>query len=218
MSVRGMELTGKRFNRWSVIDRGESQDGRVSWNCICDCGNTGIIDTRRLVHKKSQSCGCIRDEMQLKHGQSGQGGVRTGEYTSWHQMKQRCLNENDKRYPDYGGRGIKVYEPWLEFTNFFKDMGSKPTEKHSIDRIDVNGNYEPSNCKWSDDYEQQRNIRVHKNNKLGVKGVHFDVRRNKYTAQLYANGKRRYMKRFDSLDEAIEGRKQAELKYWGESS
>jgi hypothetical protein len=217
MSVRGLDLTGQRFGRWQVVRRGENKDNRVAWDCICDCGNTGTVDTRRLVKGRSKSCGCLNREVNTKHGHNPNRGS-SSEYNSWHQMKQRCLNPNDKRYADYGGRGIKICERWLDFNNFLEDMGKKPTPKHSIDRIDVDGDYEPSNCKWSDDYEQQRNIRVHRNNKLGVKGVHYDEQRKKYVAQLYANGKRRLMKRTDTLEEAIQARKEAELKYWGKSS
>ena len=218
MSIRGKRLLpGQRFGRWTVVREGEKKDNRVAWLCKCDCGTERTVITRQLVKGLSKSCGCYMKDRITKHGHNKVTGS-SSEYNSWHQMKQRCLNPNDKRYDDYGGRGIKICERWLDFNNFLEDMGVKPSPKHSIDRIDVDGDYEPSNCKWSDDYEQQRNIRVHKNNKLGVKGVHYDKNRNKYTAQLYANGKRRLMKRFDTLDEAIEARKQAELKYWGKTS
>jgi|SRR5699024_2311953 len=217
MSVRGMDLTGQKFGRWQVIRRGENQDNRVAWYCKCDCGNTGTVDTRRLVKGRSKSCGCLAREVNTKHGHNTTEGS-SSEYNSWHQMKQRCLNPNDKRYHDYGGRGIKVCERWMDFNNFLEDMGKKPSPNHSIDRIDNNGDYEPSNCKWSDDYEQQRNIRAHKNNKLGIKGVCWDKSKKKYKAQLYYKGKFVLRKRFDTLEEAKEARKQAELKYWGKSS
>ena len=219
MKLKDYELSGQVFGRWTAIRKTVNRFKRPSWWCECACGTERAVETRHLIRGQSKSCGCALwgNKRGHKHGHNT-NNVFSPEYSSWHQMKQRCLNPNDKRYHDYGGRGIKVCERWLDFNNFFEDMGEKPTSKHSIDRIDVDGNYEPTNCKWSDDYEQQRNIRVHKNNKLGVKGVHFDKQRNKYTAQLYANGKRRYMKRFDTLEEAIEGRKQAEIKHWGKSS
>lgn len=218
MSVRGLDLTGQKFGRWTVIRKGEKKDNRTAWYCVCECGNTNTIITRNLVKGISKSCGCLQRDKATKHGHNPWNGKASTEYNSWHQMKQRCLNPNDKRYADYGGRGIKICERWMDFNKFLEDMGKKPSPKHTIDRIDVNGDYEPSNCRWADDYEQQRNIRVHKNNKLGVKGVHYDEKRKKYVAQLYTNGKRRLMKRCDTLEEAIEERKQAELKYWGKSS
>lgn len=111
-----------------------------------------------------------------------------------------------------------VYNRWMDFNKFLEDMGEKPSPKHTIDRIDVNGNYEPANCRWADDYEQQWNTRTPKNNRTGVKGVSFDNERNKHLAQMLFKGKKVLFKRFDSLEEAIEARKQAELKYWGKSS
>ncbi|HFJ9368552.1 hypothetical protein [Bacillus pacificus] len=131
------------------------------------------------------------------------------EYNSWHHMKQRCLNPNNDRYKDYGGRGITVCERWLNFENFLEDMGEKPSPEHSLDRIDVNGNYEPSNCKWSDKYEQVDNQRMRKNNTSGYKGVSFDAKRNKYITQKNVRGKK-YQKRFDTLEEAIAYRKYLE--------
>lgn len=88
------------------------------------------------------------------------GMSNTPEYKAWFEMKRRCYNKNRKGYKNYGGRGIKVCDRWLEsFENFYEDMGDRPSPNHSLDRIDVNGNYEPSNCKWSDRTEQNYNQR-----------------------------------------------------------
>lgn len=215
--MRGRNLTGQRFGRWTVKKKGEQKDNRTAWLCVCDCGNTNTIITRVLVKGQSKSCGCLQREIATKHGHNTLKGSST-EYNSWHKMKQRCLNPNDKRYHDYGGRGIKICEHWMDFDNFLEDMGKKPSPKHTIDRIDVNGDYEPSNCRWSDDFEQQANTRTPKNNKTGVKGVSFDKSRRKYLAQMMYRGKRVLFERYDTLEEAKEARRQAELKYWGKSS
>jgi len=92
-----------------------------------------------------------------KHGHNKNG--KTPEYTTWARMKDRCFNKNSKDYPDYGGRGITVCERWVNsFQNFFDDMGTKPSPKHSLDRFpDVNGNYELYNCRWATQKEQQGN-------------------------------------------------------------
>jgi len=84
---------------------------------------------------------------------------RSPEYAVWNTMKSRCLNPKCKKYPNYGGRGIRVCEKWMKFDNFYKDMGARPTRKHTIERIDTNGDYEPSNCKWSTNSENCRNKR-----------------------------------------------------------
>lgn len=97
----------------------------------------------------------------MKTGRKPSHGLRyTKEYTAWDHMKSRCSNPKYKNYHNYGGRGITVCERWLKsFENFYQDMGPAPTIKHSLDRLNNNGNYEPSNCKWSTCIEQQRNRR-----------------------------------------------------------
>ncbi len=87
------------------------------------------------------------------------GMTFTNEYQSWYNMKSRCLNPNASKYKHYGGRGITVCDEWLQFINFYADMGDKPTPKHTIERINNDGNYEPSNCKWATYSEQNKNLR-----------------------------------------------------------
>ena len=99
----------------------------------------------------------MRNEMYYTHGLS-----RTPEYQAWQQMKYRCFNPNHKRYSDWGGRGITVCDRWLNFKNFLADMGSRPTAKHSLDRIDNDGDYSSKNCKWSTKAEQQNNTRYNR--------------------------------------------------------
>lgn len=96
--------------------------------------------------------------MQKKHGHRRSDELRTPTYHTWQSMKKRCLNPKQVNYKDYGGRGIKIHEPWLKFENFLADMGERPNGK-SLDRINVDGHYEPSNCKWSTNKQQARNKR-----------------------------------------------------------
>lgn len=122
---------------------------------ICFCGNIFTTRISGLKNGRVKSCGCGRRENHFtKHDMTN-----SPEYASWECMKGRCLNPHNKFYHNYGERGIKVCKSWLDFENFYKDMGSKPSLKHSIDRIDNGGNYEPSNCRWSDRFIQDRNKR-----------------------------------------------------------
>lgn len=145
-------LLGQVFGRLTVISRSNNDKwNNAKWLCRCECGNEKIISGQLLRNGEARSCGCIK----RKHGQSN-----TPTYRSWMRMRERCCRPGDKRYKDYGGRGIIVCDRWRNsFENFFADMGERPSSKHSIDRIDVNGNYEPGNCRWSTTVEQRHNRR-----------------------------------------------------------
>lgn len=150
---------GDRYGRLVIILEQERRNGIRSFLCLCDCGNEKEILLKDLRKKiPTKSCGCLQRENTSKakktHGQSHNG---TPEYFIWKTMNQRCYNPNRPKYKNYGARGIIVCDRWINsFENFLIDMGRRPT-KHSIDRINVNGNYELSNCKWSTRKEQCRN-------------------------------------------------------------
>lgn len=206
--MRKVDLTGQRFGRLLVIGLESRNKHRSHWKCQCDCGNEKIAEMGQLHNGHTKSCGCLRKELNTVHGK-----FNCSEYRSWQAMKSRCENKNTTRYVDYGGRGIKVCERWSKsFENFYIDMGNKPSKKHSIDRKNNDGNYEPDNCRWATIPEQQRNKRIRKGSRTGVNGVH--IYNNGYVAAITVSGKAIYIGYFKSLLDAAEARRVAELTYW----
>jgi hypothetical protein len=166
--MKPLNLEGQRFHRLLAKERVVGN----KWRCVCDCGNERLVRTEYLRNGDTKSCGCLnlfrQKTSKITHGFSKE--KRGLGYISWQGMKRRCLNPREKEYLRYGGRGIKICERWLKFENFYADMGPRPSSKHSLDRIDSNGNYEPSNCRWATDIEQARNRRdVHLINVNGKK-------------------------------------------------
>lgn len=147
------DLTGKQFELLTVIGFYERNKHRKSvWKCLCACGKNTLAISSELKNGHKKSCGCLNGESHGWHG--------TPEYNAWKAMKGRCYNQNKKSFLLYGGRGIKVCDRWLNsFKNFLKDMGKRPSPRHSLDRINVDGDYEPNNCRWADDSVQNANKR-----------------------------------------------------------
>jgi len=159
-----IDETGNRHGRLTVIERSKS-DVKAFWLCECECGNKTIVVGTQLRNGHTRSCGCLQREAAAKtapgNSKSKKHGMyKTKEYHCWLNLKTRCYRESYRDYQHYGGRGISVCDRWLKnFENFYTDMGPRPSDKHSIDRINVNGNYEPSNCRWTTRSKQNANKR-----------------------------------------------------------
>jgi len=149
------------FNRLTVLGKAMERNAhnQILWDCLCECGNRTKVVTTYLIRGIVKSCGCYAIELKTTHGLSKKE-LRILGYNTWDTMKQRCYNSNNTNYPNYGGRGIKICERWLDsFENFISDMGLRPGPGYSIDRKDPNGDYCPENCQWGTGDQQARNKR-----------------------------------------------------------
>lgn len=152
--TRAPDLTGQVFGSLVVTERsGTTPGGVATWVCICQCGKETVCRANHLRSGRSKSCGCGR----TPHGHTS--GRISSTYVSWASMLTRCRNPNQSGFEYWGGRGITVCEKWMSFENFLADMGERPAGK-TLDRFpDVNGNYEPGNCRWATPKEQRANQR-----------------------------------------------------------
>lgn len=164
---------GKTYGRLTVVRRVKGVGN--FWMTRCSCGCNKKVNGARLVSGDTKSCGCFQRTRlgmrAFKHGKTG-----TATHNSWKAMLRRCSDPNMQFWEHYGGRGITVCERWKVFNNFFADMGLRP-QGMTIERVDNNGNYEPSNCKWGTDAEQARNSRNAKLNSEAVKVLRFMVKK-----------------------------------------
>lgn len=156
-------MVGERFGRLLVTALGPPNKHRKA-DVVCDCGTTKTVDAQNLKTGATKSCGCLRREVSKARPQPRKpprhGLSDTPTHVAWQGAKGRCFNINDPKYKDYGGRGIAMCDRWANsFDEFLKDMGVRPDGPYSLERNDVNGNYEPGNCRWATMAEQARNKR-----------------------------------------------------------
>lgn len=153
-------LTGKVFGRLRAL----SYAGLKKWSCICACGKQAVVRGAYLRNGHTRSCGCLQRDLisqRSKVANRKHGRARSPVYRSYHAMVQRCTNPKFTYFKNYGGRGIKICRRWMGregFINFLQDMGVRPADR-TLDRIDNDGNYKPTNCHWADKVTQMRNRR-----------------------------------------------------------
>ncbi len=207
---RSIDITGKRFGHWTAIEFAETRGKRREyWRFKCDCGNIKEVLKYNVTSGRSTNCGCmqyVNRKGNVKHGKR-----YTRLYTIWCSMKSRC-NDSENEY--YGGRGITYCDEWEDFEPFYRwAMANGYNDELSIDRIDSNGNYEPSNCRWVDSTTQSINRRVKSTSTTGITGVN-ETLDNTYVAKITVDGNTIRLGTFKNIEDAIKARKKAEEKYF----
>lgn len=165
MGGKKLDLAGQRRGKLIAISYHGKIKKRSHWKCICDCGQESIVEATSFNSGRTQSCGCSHIESARRNGRLTKGPkpkhglAKIPEYFIWKTMRQRCINPKNNSYQWYGAIGIKFCDRWNKFQNFIDDMGRRPSDNHSIDRINPYGDYEPSNCRWATLTEQANNKR-----------------------------------------------------------
>lgn len=197
---------GDRFGYLTVARLNNETKRGKSWVCKCACGKEIVVSTARLT-KATKSCGC------KQFRQNGFTVKNLRLHAIYKAMISRCYNERQKDYYMYGAIGVSVCDEWKNSYESFYEwaMSNGYADDLEIDRIDSCGNYEPSNCRWVDEYVQSQNQRMQKNNTSGCKGV--TERPYGYTAEITRYGEKHYLGFFKSFEDAVEARKQAEIDF-----
>lgn len=206
------DISGNIYGNLTVLRRGEdyvkpSGAKDVRWVCLCLCGKEKLIRTTSLKNGDTKSCGCLNVKLASKRFKK-HGMCKSRLYSILTDMKSRCFNKNNKRYNDWGGRGITICDEWLENPEKFILWANENgySDKLTIERIDNDKNYCPDNCKWADYSEQNINKRISKNNTSGYVGVYFDVKNSVWRAQLSHKKKKVNIGTFTNKEKALSAR------------
>lgn len=171
-TIMRINLTGMKSGRLTVVGfshrAGECKSRALYWLCACECGNSITARTHALKSGHTQSCGCLQRD-RTSESSSSHRMTGTAEHKAWIAMRQRCINPADAGYKNYGGRGITVDQRWEDFEIFLRDMGRRPSSRHSLERVDNSAGYGPSNCIWTTRKAQNNNTR--QNVRITIAGV-----------------------------------------------
>ncbi len=186
MGYVAIDLTGQQFGRLLVVARAGTRSSRAMWRCRCVCGREIVVAGKSLRCGNTRSCGCLRDQTTTQRNRDGatHGYSEHPLYGTWRLMLRRCKNASDHAYGRYGGRGIDVCERWHDVAAFIEDVGPRPSDQHSLDRIDNDGDYEPGNCRWATAAEQRRNSRRTTLNLVSVALIRHMARRGSHQRDL----------------------------------
>lgn len=193
MAGKPKDLVGEVFGKLTVLAQGpRKSDNSITWDCLCECGNTFNTRGASLKSGNTKSCGCLSVETQRIRNTT-HGMHKHPAYKVWGAIIQRTTNPNDPRWADYGGRGISCDPRWANFPAFWEDMGETYGQGLSIDRVDVNGNYCKSNCRWSNNSLQQHNQRKKSGTTSSFIGVDFHKKSGKWRASIKSEGRPLYL-------------------------
>lgn len=216
-------ISNQKFGRLLAIERvgapSSTKSKEAFWRCKCDCGNETVVSGYMLRIGHTKSCGCYNKELLSERSKGNQytkthGLSSSRIYKIYYAMKDRCYNSNKWNYNRYGGRGITMCDEWKDDFKSFYDwaMSNGYDETKSIDRIDPDGNYEPSNCRWTDNTTQQFNRHIQSNNTTGYKGVS-KTKAGTFRAYIKKSGRQIPLGTFKTIEEAIYARQEAEKQY-----
>ena len=209
------DVIGVKYNHVTVIDFLGMWSGHLYVEGVCDCGNVKAFKLAALKSGNTKTCGFCKILRPVDSRRYNSDGKRTPTYTSWRAMKERCDNEKSSHYENYGGRGI-FYDPrWVDFNNFYNDMGERP-EKHTLDRIDVHQPYCKENCRWLGYTDQRYNSRRRKTNTSGRTGVTYNKKLDKWQVFIQKEGNKENLGLFVDYEAAVKAREEAELRIYGE--
>jgi hypothetical protein len=223
-----IDLTGQKFGRLTALYPVPNNTHHTRWHCVCECGNTKDVLQQNLCNGHVQSCGCLLAERNAEKLASINSALnrelhnetKTRLYHIWIGIKSRCFDADSSSYRNYGGRGISVCNEWANSYTAFKDwaLSAGYTDNLSIDRIDVDGDYSPNNCRWVSNSTQQFNKRKSNRNTSGHVGVSWNKKERRWVAYITKDHVVHWLGLFDNIDDAIKARETAETMYYGQIS